>query len=575
MGQHTTTSERIDELPLLIYWLKQMRVDVIIDSVLGPPHGNWAGLSYGEVALVFITHVVMRCTHFLSPVEEWAAQHLTSLSQALGKPVRAQDCTDDRLAVVLSKLGEEQTQPGDAVEAALGQHLIRAYALPTETARIDLTTVSVHHQLQEEEGLMRFGYSKDHRPDLRQFKAMLGTLDPVGLPLATATLSGEQADDLQYLPAWERLVATIGQPDFLAVGDCKLASLENRARIHQGGGGYLTPLPMTGQTPAELQAWVLKPPVSPQAIRLPGQAAHEAPVGQGFEVAVACRWQDPHTRAVVTWTERRLVVQSAAQARTQHAGLHERLAKAQVALSALTAKPASDRAEVETRAQAIVTRYRVSDYLGLSFRERVTRHTCHVGRGRPGPHRPTQLRETHTWTVCVHRRPAAIALCERLAGWRVYVTNTPAQRLSVAGAVNCYRQQWQPEHGFQRLKGGLLAITPLFLRDEDRIRGLLVLLGIALRVLTLTEFVARRDLATTAEKLTGLYAGNPNRATSQPTAERLVKAFAPITLYRHDTDTAVWYEVTPLSPLQRRILHALAVPESVYAPPAAPLIHSG
>ena len=163
---------------------------------------------------------------------------------------------------------------------------MRAYALPTETARIDLTTVSVHHQPPDEEGLMRFGYSTDHRPDLRQFKALLGTLDPVGLPLATATLSGEQADDPQYFPAWERLVATIGRPDFLVVGDCQLASLENRARIHQGGGYSRTPLPMTGQTPAELQAWVLKPPVPPHAIRLPGQAAHEPPVGQGFAVAV-------------------------------------------------------------------------------------------------------------------------------------------------------------------------------------------------------------------------------------------------------------------------------------------------
>ena len=414
MGEHTTTSERIDELPLLVYWLKQMRVDVIIDSVLGAPHGNWDGLSYGEVALVFLTHIVMRCTHVLSPVEDWVGQHLTSLSQALGKPVRAHDCTDDRLAVVLSKVGNAQTRPDDAIEAELGQHLIRAYALPTETARIDLTTVSVHHQPPDEEGLMRFGYSKDHRPDLRQFKAMLGTLDPVGLPLATATLSGEQADDPQYLPAWERLVATIGRPDFLVVGDCKLASLENRARIHHGGGFYLTPLPMTGQTPAELQAWVCHPPASPQAIRLPGQLAHEPPVGQGFEVEVACRWQDSHSHTVVTWTERRLVGQSAAHAQTQRAGLSDRLAKAQAALRALNAKPGRDRAELATRAQAIVTQYRVSDYLGLSFRARVTRHTRYVGCGRPGPKRPTQPCETHTWTVCVHRRPAAIALCERL-----------------------------------------------------------------------------------------------------------------------------------------------------------------
>ena len=113
------------------------------------------------------------------------------------------------------------------------------------------------------------------------------------------------------------------------------------------------------------------------------------------------------------------------------------------------------------------------------------------------------------------------------------------------------------------------------LRDQDRIRGLLLLLGIALRVLTLTEFVVRRDLAATGEKLKGLYAGNPNRATDQPTAERLLKAFAEITLYHHETETEAWHEVTALSPLQRRILYALGIPESVYAPPAAPLIHSG
>jgi transposase len=40
-------------------------------------------------------------------------------------------------------------------------------------------------------------------------------------------------------------------------------------------------------------------------------------------------------------------------------------------------------------------------------------------------------------------------------------------------------------------------MLPLYLRDEERIRGLPVLLGIALRVLTLTEFVVRRNLAAT------------------------------------------------------------------------------
>ena len=146
MEQIKTISERIDDLPVLIYWLKRMRVDVIIDQVLGPPHGNWEGLSYGEVALVFVAYVLMCCTHFLSPMQEWASKHLVSLSQALGKPVREADFTDDRLGIVLSRLGDDATRPGEQIERELGQHLVRAYELPTDTARIDTTTVSVHHQ---------------------------------------------------------------------------------------------------------------------------------------------------------------------------------------------------------------------------------------------------------------------------------------------------------------------------------------------------------------------------------------------------------------------------------------------
>ena len=572
MAEHKTTSERIDNLPLLIYWLKRMRVDAIIDRVLGPPHGNWEGLSYGELALVFVAYVVMCCTHFLSPMQAWARKHLLSLSQALGKPVREADFTDDRLGVLLSHLGEDATQPGEQIELELGQHILRAYELPSDTARIDMTTVSVYHRPNNDNGLMQFGRSKDHRPDLRQFKAVLGTLDPVGLPLATAPLSGEQADDPHYVPAWGRLVATIGRPDFLVVGDCKLASLANRGHIQSRGGFYLAPLPLTGNTPTELQAWVLKAPRAPQAIRLPGQAPTEPPVGRGFEVEVECTWQTPDTQASVAWTERRLIVQSQAHAQRQRAGLNERLTKAETAVRAL--QPATERAELEQRAQAILTRYSVTDYLDRSDTEQVERQTRYVGPGRPGPHRLTQTVETHTWTVTTKRRRAAIHQFNRLAGWRQYATNASAARLSLTGAVNCYRQEWQPEHGFHRLKGGWLAITPLFLKDDNRIRGLLLLLGIALRVLTLTEFVARRNVTATGETLKGLYAGNPNRATNRPTAERLLKAFDDITLYRHDSATAVWYEVTELSPVQRRVLQLLGVPEDVYAAPSG-LIDSG
>ena len=131
--------------------------------------------------------------------------------------------------------------------------------------------MSVYHQ-PDQTNLLDDGHSKDHRPDRRQFKEVLSTLIPVGLPLCSATvrpLCGSSARSTQL----QRMVKVIGCPDFLVVGDCKLASLENRAQIQAGGGYYLAPLPMTGDTPADLRHWVLDPPMPACTIALPGVTA--------------------------------------------------------------------------------------------------------------------------------------------------------------------------------------------------------------------------------------------------------------------------------------------------------------
>ena len=38
------TSERIDDIPLLLQWLLDMHIDQLIDAVLKSPHGNRQGL---------------------------------------------------------------------------------------------------------------------------------------------------------------------------------------------------------------------------------------------------------------------------------------------------------------------------------------------------------------------------------------------------------------------------------------------------------------------------------------------------------------------------------------------------
>ena len=61
---------------------------------------------------------------------------------------------------------------------------------------------------------MQLGHSKDHRPDLAQFKLMAAAAEPTGQLIATTVHPGDAADDPLYLPLIERVPHLAGdEPD--------------------------------------------------------------------------------------------------------------------------------------------------------------------------------------------------------------------------------------------------------------------------------------------------------------------------------------------------------------------------
>lgn len=104
----------------------------------------------------------------------------------------------------------------------------------------------------------------------------------------------------------------------------------------------------------------------------------------------------------------------------------------------------------------------------------------------------------------------------------------------------------------------------MYLQREDHIKGLMRLLSIGLRVLNLLEWKVRCGLTRLDQKLAGLYAGNPKRATARPTAEKLLAAFKEITLLLIDGPNLTYVHLTSLSPLQQQILALLEFPREIY-----------
>ena len=563
----TITTERIDDFVLLIHVMLRLNLPAILDRHI-PRHWLQEGLSWGWVATIWLAHIVSQGDHRKLTVRDWVCQAHDTLEQVTGQSIRDTDFTDDRLTIVLRELSKPPYW--QAIERDLGQNTIRVYDLEQKRVRVDATTVSGYHT-GGEDSLFQFGKSKDN-PGLLQVKVMQAVLDPLGLPAATDVVSGEKADDGLYIPIIERLLTILTQAGLLFVGDCKLSALATRAYIHGRGHHYLTPLALVGDTAAEMRVWVraaLNGQQTLTPVPLVDDQGHARPLVQGYETTRPCTVSvDGNPQE---WTERVFVVYSEAYAKTQERGLEQRLATAMAKLNALTPprgrgkRQIKDEAQLVQAAQAILQAHRVEGLLAHTFERQEERRTQFVGRGRGAANRPQRIVEQVRYQITsVVRHEADITALKDTFGWRAYATDVSPEQLTLEEAVLTYRDEWLIEHGFHRLKGAPLSLNPLFVKRDDQVVGLIHLLTIAVRLLTLIEFVVRRALKREQAKLVGLHKENPKKATATPTTERLLQAFSNITLTVVQFPDRSVRHVTPLTSLQVRILELLGLSPDIY-----------
>jgi transposase len=554
-------TERVDDIPLLLEQMQRMGLPTLLDTHF-PTHGNWTGLSLGWVSTIWLSSILSRGDHRMVHVEPWVAKRLGTLGAMTGQAVTRIDFTDDRLESVLRRLSDDERW--SAFEAALNQHTVRVYDLSTERVHVDSTSASVYATVSDN-GLFQFGHSKDYRPDLPQVKVMQAVLDPLGMPLATDVVSGERADAPLSLPCIERVQASLGRRGLLYVGDCKMASRETRAQIAAPGDFYLCPLPQVQLGEGELDAALEAVWSGEQLLRSvvrEGSKGKPELIAEGYEYPVAMRHKVGEQ--VQTWTERRLVVRSVRQAHAAEAALRARVAKALAQIETLNQRGRGKKrfetvSALRQAVVAMVQRYGVEHLVWFRLTPHVTSRPVRAYRGQPA--RVEQDRSV-TVEVCVDT--AALEAAVSRLGWRVYGTNQPVASLSLEQAVLAYRSEYQVERSLGRLKGRPLSLTPMYVQRDDHATGLIRLLSIALRVLTLLEFVGRRQLVAEGTKLAGLYAGNPRRETARPTAEHLLEAFEDITLTIVKGPQQIVRHMTALSPLQQRILELLGFSSALY-----------
>lgn len=566
-----STHERVDDVPLLLGFLVRLKLPEVLDRHF-PAHPLHQGLSNGRLATVWIAYILSRADHRKSPVQAWADELQHTLETLIGQRIRPVEFSDDRLTLLLKRLDTQAAW--ESLEADLRHSHCDVYALPVERVRLDATTSCGYHTVTDD-GLMQLGHSKDHRPDLAQFKLMAAVAEPTGPYLAGDIHPGNAADDPLYLPLYRRVRTLLGQTGLLYAGDCKMAALETRAEIAADGDFYLTRLPLTGTVPAQLAAWVEDAVVGDQAGKLieidRGEGEEQELLGRGYEFE---RPRGAPVGAVEhTWTERVQVVRSEAAAQSQAAALDRRLKRTEAAVRGLTPPVGPGRTqfstgwELERAVNAVLAEEGAAGLLTVTWEREETVREHYVGPGRGGPNRrKTTERSVRYQIASVTRDDAAIERLAARMGWQVQVTNMAAARLSLGDCVLGYRAGTCVGRGFHQLKDQPLGIRPLFVHRDDQVRGLTHLLTLALRVLTLFEVLVRRGQDQDGEDLAGLYPGQAKRTTDRPTAKRVPTAIARsgLTLSRVGSGDECRWRLTALPVLVKRVLGYLGLSEEVY-----------
>lgn len=459
----------------------------------------------------------------------------------------------------------------DADRASLTTEVVVAcqqvFSLCLSELHNDSTTVKFSGQYSKAKGrsirgkkapYITYGYSKDHRPDLRQLLFILTTTTDGGVPVQFRCEAGNASDSRSHEETWDALRLAVGGPDFLYVADSKLCSSDAMEYIDRCGGRFVCVLPRSRSEDSEFRAWIQNHAPAWEKVR-----DRENPKGKGgprdrcFVVRYRVCSQEGWPLFLVFSTLLRLKQQQSRRERISAA--EQDLADLAETLSGPRCRMRS-RYEVRRKIDSILERHHVKRYLKVGVKQ-VTEHFYRQERrGRPGPDTKYVRQDKKHFSLSWTLDEEAIAYDHKSDGMYPLLTND--RSLTAAEVFCAHKRQPEVEKRFCQTKSSL-EIAPVLPKNEGRVEALFFCYFLALLLCALIERELR--LAMAREGVSELPLYPEERVTSRPTSEQIFRIFSLTERHTLTKDGEFVQVFDPdLSDLQKQVLGLLGVPFSAY-----------
>jgi transposase len=490
-------------------------------------------------------------------LEEFFAHQDTEL--LLGKALPPHAFTDDTVGRVLDRLYDFGTM---RLFTACAVRAVMRFGLERRYVHFDTTSRNVwgEYQCAETQDLPfqgTYGYSKDKRPDLKQFVLSTLCVDRA-VPIWGKPEDGNASDktlNTTLLSEIAQLLACYGvQPGaYIYIADSALVTEDNLVAL--GDTLFITRLPATYSECGR----VIAEAVARNQWEEVGGLAQTPPTkhrpGTTYKVA-----EDVVTLYGKTY--RAVVVHSSSQDQRRHKRLERELQESYATLEATVRALAQQtyfcRADAEAAAQKL--RGLPSAYHQVDV---VVEECPQYGPGRPSRHKPRPIKALTYRLRPTLRAQAEVILRKRQeAACFVLLTNVPTQGEMVHSSrevLHAYKNQHGVEQNFAFLKDPLI-VNSLFLKKPERIEALGLVLLLALLLWRLVERALRVHVETTGNTLTGW----DKKATQKPTAFMMMTKFAAVMVIKMGSQRQL---VQPLSPIHQQYLSALNVPATYFTAP--------
>ena len=400
-----------------------------------------------------------------------------AIEHLLGEGVLASYLNDDRLGRVLDALyGSGLSRL--FLTICLGA--VQKFGIERQSAHFDATSFAVEGAYLEPEVVgsavpvpitLTYGYSRDHRPDLKQFVMNLVCWGDGDIPAFVELADGNQSDKTRFAALMQEFRR---QWNFegLYVADSALYSEQNLQQL--SGLRWLTRVPLTLKAASELVNQLPPTALAPTEL-------------EGYRMATVCC-------AYGGIRQRWFVVESQERKQADLKQLDKTLAKATTYWQSQLRQLCRQEFACETDALAALKKFE-QNLPWHQLNDRTVTQTLHYEKpGKPKPETPPS-RITYQPQASLTLNSQVVTLHQQRAGRFVLATNVlESDYLGEQQALQEYKGQQGNERGFRFLKDPLFFASSVFLKAPERIMALGMIMGLCLLVYNLGQRQLRQAL---------------------------------------------------------------------------------